>query len=415
MLQNMYVVQDGVVYTALTDLTREVVHSSPSASAAVQSAINALAGTGGVVILGRGIFRVAEPIRLASQVCLRGSGRGTRLVVDPANQDGIGLLGQGVAGVVVADLAVIDESQRAVAGIVLDACGDCKLHGLFCADFGDYGIWLRNSSFLCQVSGCSLAGNGTANLFLDTLRAGEYGNFIPNLVTNCVIYGGGKGIECQRAIALNIVACTMHQTKRAALHIHSRSHSVAISGTRTYQISGDAVLIEDSHEFSLAGSVLCWHTGHGVAVRAACWGTITGNQITDSGSYNPGAPDRTLTFDALPSDLPLHNGIDLRNVKGYQISGNTIFNWSAAPPLGYGVYEDDLCFKNSIIGNSVNFFTNAAIHSAGQQSITRDNLDHAEQPYNDMQTVIDAQRKLQSFEPALTERFIALQTQRDEQ
>jgi hypothetical protein len=41
--------------------------------------------------------------------------------------------------------AVIDESQRAVAGIVLDACGDCKLHGLFCAKFGDYGIWLRNS------------------------------------------------------------------------------------------------------------------------------------------------------------------------------------------------------------------------------------------------------------------------------
>jgi hypothetical protein len=413
MLQNIYVVQDGAAYTVLTDLTHEVLYTSPNASAAIQAGIDALAGTGGTVMLGHGTFRVTEPIRLAGQVCLRGSGRGTRLVVDSANTAGIGLLGQGVAGVVVADLAVIDATQCAAAGIVLDACGDCKLHGIFCADFGGYGIWLRNSSFLCEIGGCSLAGNRTANLYLDTLRAGQYGNFIPNLVTSCLIYGGGKGIECHRAIALNIVGCTVHQTHSSAFHIHSRSHSVAISGARSYQISGDAVLIEDSHEFSLSGSVLCWHTGHGVAARAACWGTITSNQITDSGSYNPGGPDRALTFADLPPDLPLHNGIDLRDVKGYQISGNTIFNWNAAPPLGYGVFEDARSFKNSIVGNSVNFFANAAIHSAGQESIARDNLAHAAQPYNDMQTAIDAQRKAQSFETALTEQFIATQTQRD--
>jgi hypothetical protein len=64
MLQNMYVVQDGAAYTALTDLTREVVHSSPSASAAVQSAVDALAGTGGVVTIGRGEFRLAAPMRI---------------------------------------------------------------------------------------------------------------------------------------------------------------------------------------------------------------------------------------------------------------------------------------------------------------------------------------------------------------
>lgn len=414
MLQNMYVLQDGATYTALTELTHEVLHTSPSASAAVQAAIEALAGTGGVVTIGRGLFRVAEPIQLASQVNLRGSGRGTRLVVDATNEAGIGLLGLGVSGVIVEDLTLAGE-QRAIAGIVLDGCGDCKLHGLFCVGFSDYGMWLRNSSFLCEISGCSLAGNGRANLYLDTLRAGQYGNFIPNLVTNCTIYGGGKGIECHRAIALNIVACMVHQTHGSAFHIHSRSHSVALSGARSYQISGDAVLVEDSHEFCLSGSVLCWHTGHGVAARSACWGAITGNQITDSGSYNLGGPDRALTFDALPPDLPLHNGIDLRNVKGYQINGNTIFNWSAAPPLGCGVYEDATSFKNSIIANSVNFYADAAVRSGGQQSIARDNIAHAEQPYNDMQTVIDGQRRVQSFEPALTDRFIATQTQRDEQ
>jgi hypothetical protein len=413
MLQNMYVVQDGAAYATLSDLTREILYSSPSASAAVQMAIDALAGTGGMVMLGPGTFRITESIQLATQVCLRGSGRGTRLIVDTANAAGIGVLGQGVAGVVVADLAIVDATQRAAAGIVLDACGDCKLQGVFCADFGGYGIWLRNSSFLCEISECSLAGNRMANLYFDTLRAGQYGNFIPNLVQSCVIYGGGKGVECHRAIALNIVGCTVHQTHSTAFHIHSRSHSVAISGARAYQISGDAVLIEDSHEFSLSGSVLCWQTGHGVAARGACWGTISGNQITDSGSYNPGGPDRALTFAELLPDLPLHNGIDLRDVKGYQISGNTIFNWNAAPPLGCGVFEDAQSFKNSIVGNSVNFFADAAIHSDGQESIARDNQAHADRPYNDMHTAIDAQRKIQSFESALTERFIAAQAQRD--
>ena len=139
-----------------------------------------------------------------------------------------------------------------------------------------------------------------------------------------------------------------------------------------------------------------------------------GNQIADSGSYNPGGPDRAHTFAALPPNLPLHNGIDLRNVKGYQISANTIFNWSAAPPLGCGVYEDERSFKNSIIGNSMNFYADAAVRSAGQGSIARDNIAHAERPFNDLQTAIDAQRKLQSFEHELTDHFIAIQTRHDE-
>jgi len=78
------------------------------------------------------------------------------------------------------------------------------------------------------------------------------------------------------------------------------------------------------------------------------------------------------------------------------------------------VCEDERSFKNSMIGNSVNFYADAAVRSAGQRSIARDNSAYAERPYNDMATAIDAQRKVQSFEQALTGRFIALQSQRDE-
>jgi hypothetical protein len=413
MLQNMYVVQDGTTYKALTDLTHELVDESPNADAVIQSAIDGLAETGGVVTIGRGSFPLGEPIRLAGRIWLRGGGRATRLVVGPSNAPGIGLLATGLHGVVVSDLAVqASESQAGVAGIVLDGCGDCKVRGVFCADFAGYGIWLRNSSFLCEIAGCSLAGNGKANLYLDDLRAGPYGNYIPNTVANCTIYGGGKGIECRRAIALNIVACTVHQAHDTAYSIHSRSNAVAVSGSRSYQITGAAVVVEHSDECSLTGNIFCWHTGHGVVVRDACWGAISGNEIVDTGSYNPGGPDRATPFASLPPDLPCYNAINLIGASGYQVSGNTIFNWSAAPALHYGIWEDERSFKNSVIGNSVNFFEAAAVRLEGQLSIARDNIEHAERPYNDMQPVGDAQRKLQSFEPDLTARFIALQTGR---
>jgi hypothetical protein len=413
MLQNIYVAQDGAMYVAMTELTREPIAHSPSAEVAVQSAIDWLAETSGVVTIGPGTFRLAAPIRLADRIWLRGSGRATRLIVESASESGIGLLGTGVNGVVISDLALLPaQSRRGVAGIVLDACGDCKLRGVFCADFGGYGIWVRNSSFLCAIDGCSLAGNGKANLYLDELRAGPFGSYLPNLVANCVIYGGGTGVECRRAIALSGVGCAVHQAGGAAYHIHSRSNAVAISGSRSYQTSGDAVVVERSDECSLTGNVFCWQTGHGVVVRDSHWGTLSGNQIVDSGSYNPGGPDRATTFAGLPADLPLHNGINLLNAHGYQVSGNAIFNWSAAPPLGYGIWEDEQCFKNGIVGNTINYFQAEAVRSGGRETIARDNVAHAERPYNDMAQAASPQRQMQSFERELTAQFLALQTGR---
>ena len=128
MLENMYVVRDGGVFKLVTDLSHDLVDESPSAGSVIQSAIDALAATGGQVTIGRGSFPIRQSIRLASQIWLRGGGRGTRLVVEPSNDAGIGLLGTGAHGVVVSDLAVqAAESQGGVAGIVLDGCGDCKV------------------------------------------------------------------------------------------------------------------------------------------------------------------------------------------------------------------------------------------------------------------------------------------------
>jgi hypothetical protein len=397
MLQNFVVVQEGPRYRALAELTHDALRDGPDASAVIQAAVDALGDDGGTVTLGRGAFQLAEPVRLPSRVWLRGSGRATRLVVGATNAEGVGILAYGAHGAVISDLSLQPaDAGGGVAGLVLEGCGDSAVRGVFCAGFGRYGVWVRGSSFLCQIESCSLAGNAAANLLLDELRAGPYGSYIPNRVSACTTYGGGAGIECRRAIGVSISACVVHQSRGPAYHVHTRSNGAAIVGSRSYQATGDAVLVERSDELMLSGNTFCWHAGHGVAVRDSSWGTINGNQIVDSGSTGEGAapPD--------PRD-----GINLRGASGYQVSGNTIFNWGVAPPLACGVREDEHSFKNSVVGNSVNYYAEAAVRCAGRETLARDNLGHPERPLN-LPPGAELPSALQSYERALTEQFITI-------
>jgi hypothetical protein len=90
---------------------------------------------------------------------------------------------------------------------------------------------------------------------------------VPNLVTNCIVYGGGKGIECSRTIVLNIVACVIYQSQDVAYYVGNTSNSVLISGCRSFQIGSHAVVADGSHEFNLSSNIFCWHEGHGMLVR----------------------------------------------------------------------------------------------------------------------------------------------------
>jgi hypothetical protein len=402
--QNLLVLRDGETYKALSEFTHEVAFQSDRAQPVIQYALAAMGGAGGVVTLGRGDFVLDGPLDLHDNVWLRGSGRGTRLLVGEQAGDGPGIMGRDIKGAVVSDLALTPlREARVAAGIVLDNAGDCKVRDIAAVGFGDYGVWVRNNAFLCEVRGCSLAGNGKANLFFDHLARGEHGDFIPNLAANCVIYGGGKGIECSRSIVLNIVGCVVYQAGDVAYHVHNTSNSVLISGCRSFQITGHAVLVEDSHEFNLSGNVFCWHTEHGVAVRSCNWGTITGNEVIDSGSYNSGAADTTTNVADLPGDVPLYNGIDLVGVKGFAVSSNAVFNWPVAPHMAIGIREDEKSVRNVITDNNVNYYTEAGVISGGAETEVQGNVCYADEPYQSPQGVGTT---AQSFRRELTEAFI---------
>lgn len=380
---SLWVVHEDNDFQVYDAVPQKLLYTTDAAHKAVNFAVSCVREKGGEITLGRGDFILDAPIMLANNIWLRGNGRGTKLRVGSRNGSGLGILCDNLVGVEISNLAVTgQDNPQAFAGIVLDACGDCTVHDIFCVGFSGYGIWVRNETMMSEIRGCSLAGNKKANIFFDKHRRGQHGDFIPNLVTNCKIYGGGKGIDCLETTVLNIVACVIYQTGDIALHIRDVSYSVLVTACRTFQIGRHAVVVENTGEFNLSSNIFCWHTGHGVVVRNCGWGTIAGNEIIDSGSYNAGVKDFTSKISDVPSDIPLYNGISLYNARGFNVTGNTIFNWPQARKLNVGIYEDRTCRKNSFTCNNINYYQKAAVDSSGVESLVNDNVIDADIPHD---------------------------------
>lgn len=374
-------------------------------------------GNGGVIRIGAGTYEIDRPLTLASNTQLRGDGIATKLKFagDEPMEGGIQV--SQADAVTISNLALLpSEGSRVDAGIIVDASGLCRIEDVYVIGFQKYGIWLRNNTFLSRIDGCSVAGNHLSNIYLDKLsKGGRFGDFIPNLITHCMILGGGKGIEANNSIVTHIIGCMIHQTAGIGIHLHSISNSILISGCRTFQVRDDAVVVEDTDELNINGNIFSWHEGHGIRVRNAAWGTISGNEIIDNGSYNPGTADQKTKVEELPEDFEEKNGILLSNVTGYHVGGNTIFNWGVCPKMKYGIEEDALSYNNIISNNNINYFEQEGVHSSGTGTLVSDNISEGKTPYTKVKKLTNKQDAkatdtfiLQSFQTELTEEFLNL-------
>jgi hypothetical protein len=398
----MLVYRTGDAVRAQGAIDRSEIAAGRDAAGVIQTALEALGPEGGDLLLAPGDFALDAPVEVPSNIWLHGAGRGTRLRVTRANKRGIALVAEGQRGIDVSNLTLVGDSEGAEAGIRFSGCGDTKVRDVTAALFAGYGIWVREHSFLCEVRGCTLAGNRKAGIFFENHRRGRWGDFIPNLVTNCILYGGGRGIDCLETTVLNIVACAAYQTRDTAFLIRDVSYSVLISASRTFQIDGTAVVVQNTGEVNLSSNVFCWQTGDGVVLRNVGWGTVCGNEIIDSGSYNPDAPDFTTPQAAVPPDVDLRCGLVLEDARGITVSGNTVFNWPQARRMRAGIVERGQCRQNAITGNSVDYFHEAGILSVGEGTLVANNVVERDRPHdgNPQETM------LQSFRPGLLDRLI---------
>lgn len=407
LIQDFRIATDGTQYYVYGVVDGKRLFKSDQASEAIQYAIDQHATDGGQVIISKGDFPLDQPIRMADRIHLLGSGRASKLRVTESNSAGVGITAERMNAMTISNLSVTaGNNPNAKIGISIDDCGNSKILDVFCVGFSEYGISMRNNSFLNEIRGCHLAGNEKANLYFEQLAKGRFGDFLPNMVANCMIYGGGKGIALNRVIVMNISDCMIYQTKGPAFHIYNVSNSVLVSGCRTFQITGPAVLVEDSDEFNCSGNIFCWHTEQGILLRNVNWGTITGNEIIDTGSYNSGKKDQTTQMDDLPENLTLYDGIEMQDAHGYHVGGNTIFNWKVCPKINNGISEDSQSSTNIIANNNVNYFAGSDVVSNGKGTTVQGNVslkDEAHQPMEGRDLWI------QSFRTELIDGFIDMQ------
>lgn len=382
----------------------EILMQSADAHQALQAAIDACDG-GGEVTVARGRYELARPLSLRSGVTLRGSGRGSQLIVAAHNESGVAVSGTEAHGLSIRDLVIAPFAKgQGSSGLVLERCGSAEVDGLFVAGFAEHGIKLMDNTFLTRVSRCTAAVNGKSNIFLGEQYRGKYGDFIPNLVTDCVVYGGGHGIECVRAIVLNIVGCVAYQTGGHAFYVHGNSNSVLISGCRSFQITGCAVRVDRSDELNVSSNIFCWHTEHGLHVTDTCWGVVSANNFIDNGSYNSGTKDLETTPADIPKDVPLFCGVQLSGCKGFNVAGNTIFNWQQALKMRHGIELDAACEACSISHNNVNYYQGEAVLDASREGMILNNVGVADKPHHPIPP--QGRDFVQSFRPEVIDGFI---------
>jgi hypothetical protein len=402
MTESLTIYNDSGTIRVLTAVSRKEVFSSQNAAESIQRAVDACKDSGGKVNLEPGEYMLDREIAIASNITLQGAGRSTVLRADFSGSCAIKC--NTAHGLRINDFTLCTGKKIPQSGIILDACGDSRIGDVACLGFSDYGIMLCNSSYLCELLSCRCAGNGKANIFCKKLHRGKYGDYIPNLLSNCMVYGGGVGIECEGSTVQNIVGCLAYQTGGPGFYFHGHSNSIVMSGCRTFQITGDAVVADNANELNCTGNIFCWATGNGIVVRNSDWGTICGNEVIDSGSYNTGLKDQSVKMADLPEKPPLLIGIKLEKVNSFTVTGNTIFNWGCAPRLLNGITEDNASSKNIICSNTINYHESEAVVSKGEGSVAENNV-----------ALDNPSRKamngnIQSFVPELTREFIELQS-----
>lgn len=332
----------------------------------IQKLIDQLPTQGGEIKLPEGTFVIDEPLKLSNNTWLHGSGRSTVLSVT----DSVGIMLDSLSGVKISDLVVKSAERRgATTGILINNSGDCQVQDVLTQGFEKYGIWMRNNTFLSELSSCVSADNGRANYFLERLTSGgRVGDFVPNIVNNCYSYGGQYGFEFKNALVINLTGCSVFQSLDHAYFIHSNSNSINISGSRSFQAGSDAIFIDNSHEVNISSNIICWQRGHGIVLNNAKWGTVSANNFIDSGT-------RTR-------DGSYRNGVVLQQqTKGIHVTSNAIFNWGDQPPMEYGITEDATCVNNIIAHNNINYYTREGIVSDGKGTLVSDNIMQGDDSY----------------------------------
>ncbi len=409
MSYSIYGDQEGSYYVE-NNLSHKHVMKSGSFNEAIDHAIDLIKNSGGSIRIRSGKYEVTSPIHLYNSIHIEGDGKSTSLHISDHFPEGNSVFfADSVNDISIYKLSIIQDNDRQeVSGIIYNHCGTSIISDVFMLGLTHHGAWIRNASFLSRIDACTFGNIENSAVLFENLRQGRAGDFLPNYVSNCIVYSSGMGIEFHKATVADIVNCKIYQTKKHAIFIRDGSGSVLISGCRTFQIQDAAVKIMNAAEINISNNIFCWHEKEGIVLDKVIWGTITGNEIMDNGSFNPvdssnfdfdlngqtrpyGIPIGDFDFNLYRKNNP-HGKLALEEVKekgnysgikilnrtrNITISSNAIFNFrQGGGPMKNGIEEDHTCSQNIIVGNNIHYYRDNDILSRGQNSEVINNISH---------------------------------------
>lgn len=412
-LRDVLIYQHDGETIAVDEVSRARLLGGRSPAAVIQDALDQVGRHGGgEVRLASGTYLLDRPLRLAERTVLSGRGPGTVVGATETFAGEAAIVVEAVRGAGVRQLTVSALiGAQLDNGVILRRSPQTALENVAVGGTAGAGFIIEQNSILTQARGCIAAGNARCGFLFRQNYRGPYGDFVPVAAHDCLVYGGGKGFEFDNAIVVNVTGSSVYQTRGPAFHLHNMSNSVLISGCRTFQIGGDAYVSEESNEINVSGNIFCWHEGVGIRLRRVCWGTISGNNIIDTGSYNPDAPDLSVSFAQVGERAKPVEGMSFEETRGVVVSGNAFFNWHVCPPLAHAIREDAASADNTYVGNNLNYLAGEPIVAAGSGTTVANNTVHAERPhvhyYGRQQLLPPHDQKVQSFQPELTRRLIS--------
>lgn len=374
--QSYFVYIDNGKTVVRGQIDNRIVFTDTDASKAINKAIELLdKNNGGELKLSNGVYSINSPVYLKNNVNIIGSGNSTVLKMDSPNKEGSIIIAKKVEDVKIADLSLQGVQRvKQSTGIIFDQVGMGKIEGVYARDFGEYGIWLRDDCFMCEVNSCQTSGNGSAGVYLyQNNFSGRGGDSVPNLITNCKSYGeDGHAFELERSTCINLVGNIVYQCLGHGFYIHEHSCSNLITGCRVFSSFKNAVYADGAHEINITGNIFCWSKGNGIEIANTVWGTISGNNVIDNGDVVNYGKDGWNTGHSY--GIFIHS-----KTRSFQVSGNAIFNWpDGHPPMIDGIYESEDCQFNNITNNNVQFYTGSPVNVNGENSVEVDNMGNPE-------------------------------------
>jgi len=351
--QNYIVYTDGTQYAVKTDITGRVVFSSIDAATSIQWAIDnlpAMGINGGEVLIEEGNYPLTNCVTVKDNVWLHGKGASTKLHTQGQVMEAIII--QDASMAVVSDLFLYQGKNeiKATKGISLERSVNCQVLNTEVSGF-THGISNYGESSLTLINN-NRANDNQTNIEIAN-GGGVIGRWMPLLVTENHIRGGGVGIDCNAMVA-HIMDNTIAGVSGRG--IYARTNSIVLSGNKLTDIGGDYAIYGNGAEFNCTYNIISNVKGGGIRTRDR-WGNFTENHITNCGTVEKPAIAIHLETD------------DQREGPGESkvVFRNTIFNEEGQAMLEYGVKEDG--FRDIIAENKIGKCLKETVLAEGENTI----------------------------------------------